>query len=167
MTAVIGFGGYSGSGKTTLITRLAEYFERNGLRVAVIKHDAHGHYKEVAGTDSAAFISSGASAVFVVSPDRVASFTKPAISLKNVLEHAEQHAELILVEGFKQEGHPKLAIFRDAEQASIVQKLSPGPIAWVTPCPGDAKTVPEVPVFHPDDITAIARFIESRMQLKT
>ena len=32
---------YSGTGKTTLIEKLIPAFRRPGLRVAVIKHDAH------------------------------------------------------------------------------------------------------------------------------
>ena len=38
---VVAFAGYSGSGKTTLIEALLPCLRRRGLRVAVVKHDAH------------------------------------------------------------------------------------------------------------------------------
>ena len=39
---VLGIVGYSGAGKTTLIEKLLAELGARGLRVAVIKHDAHG-----------------------------------------------------------------------------------------------------------------------------
>ena len=44
--SVLGFAGYSGSGKTTLIERLIPLLEQEGIRTAVIKHDADGLLKD-------------------------------------------------------------------------------------------------------------------------
>ena len=38
---VLGFAAYSGTGKTTLIEKLVVSLKAHGLRIAVVKHDAH------------------------------------------------------------------------------------------------------------------------------
>ncbi|MBP1154783.1 MULTISPECIES: molybdopterin-guanine dinucleotide biosynthesis protein B [unclassified Paenibacillus] len=161
-TKVIGFTGYANSGKTTLIRRLTEHYEASGVKVAIIKHDGHGHYKEVSDTDSAQFIESGASASIVISPDAVRTYEKRMLSLSQVIEGLQERFHLIMVEGFKRESHAKIAVFRTEEQAEIVRSLAEPPIAWVT---ADIRlasgVVPDVPVFHPDDIESIASFIEN------
>lgn len=159
-TKVIGFAGYANSGKTTLIRRLTEYYEAGGMKVAVIKHDGHGHYKEVPDTDSAQFIQSGASASIVISPDAVRTYERRIMSLSEVIEGLQNRYQLIIVEGFKREPHPKIALFRTREQADIVCSLSVPPLAWVTTETRFAiNSVPSCPVFHPDDIESIAGFI--------
>lgn len=160
-TKVIGFAGYSNSGKTTLIRRLTEYYEAGGVKVAVIKHDGHGHYKEVPDTDSSQFIESGATASIVISPDAVRTYERRELSLSDVIENLLGKIHIIMVEGFKREPHAKIAVFRTEEQAEIVRSLTEPPIAWVTADLRLASNVPDVPVFHPDDIESIARFIEN------
>lgn len=78
MAHCIGFAGYSGSGKTTLITKLVIEMKRRGKRIAVLKHDAHGHYKEASGTDSTIFAQSGAEAVVTISIDSIHVYEKNA-----------------------------------------------------------------------------------------
>lgn len=58
----------SGTGKTTFIERLIKIFSAQGLRVGVIKSDAHGFNLDVAGKDSYRFQTAGAWSVSVVSP---------------------------------------------------------------------------------------------------
>ena len=74
MAHCIGFAGYSGSGKTTLVAKLIVEMKQRGYRIAVMKHDAHGHYKEAAGTDSTTFVESGADAVVTLSPNGIHVF---------------------------------------------------------------------------------------------
>ncbi len=49
---VLGICGWSGSGKTTLIESLVASLAADGLRPAVLKHDAHGVSVDPPGTDS-------------------------------------------------------------------------------------------------------------------
>ncbi|AFC28839.1 molybdopterin-guanine dinucleotide biosynthesis protein B [Paenibacillus mucilaginosus 3016] len=163
---VIGLAGWSDSGKTTLLVKLAGVLEGQGVRVAVIKHDAHGHYKEAEGADSTRFAQAGASAVVVVSPEAVRTYERRRSGLGEALDalRAGGRYELVLVEGFKEEHHDKIAVFRTAEQARILSVLSRPPIAWVTPDEGTAGNRPEgLPVFHPDEVSGIADWIRSRM----
>lgn len=158
MTITVGFAGYSGSGKTTLIAKLARRLEERGRRVAVIKHDAHGHYKEAAGTDSAAFIDAEASAVVVISPDAVRSYERRAAALDDVLEGLQEAYDVILIEGFKAGGHPKIAVMRTEGQETILTKLAPPPLA-IAADPALSFIAGETPVYALDDTDGIARFL--------
>lgn len=167
MTKVIGFAGFSGSGKTTLIARLTPMFEARGVRVAVIKHDAHGHYKEVEGTDSAQLYGAGASAVVVVSPGEVRFRERGESRLDSVLERLEIRYDLVFVEGFKYGSHDKIAVFRTPEQAGILKELPVPPVAWVTTDLAVIGQAPGgIPVFPADDAEGIARFVAERCGLR-
>ncbi|MNI01246.1 Molybdopterin-guanine dinucleotide biosynthesis adapter protein [compost metagenome] len=157
---VIGFAGYSDSGKTTLISKLTFSLKQKGYRVAVIKHDAHGHYKEVPGVDSTNFIESGADSVITVSPQAIHRYDKLAYIDIQVIVATLQDVEYILIEGFKSEIYHQIAVFRNAEQSRIVHKLSKQAIAIVTSMEY-AHSV--VPVFHLDDVAAIVSFLESKV----
>ncbi|SCW59094.1 molybdopterin-guanine dinucleotide biosynthesis protein B [Paenibacillus tianmuensis] len=165
MTTIIGFAGYSNSGKTTLISLLAPYFEKRGVKVAVIKHDAHGHYKEAPAADSTMFIRSGASASVVLSPDAVRTYERKTVTLQETIERLKGSYELILIEGFKWEPHDKIAVFRTEEQARIVQQLAAPPIACIA---ADQKlaeaAAPGIPFFSMDAVESVAEFIRSRMR---
>ncbi|NQX68131.1 molybdopterin-guanine dinucleotide biosynthesis protein B [Paenibacillus alba] len=160
MAHCIGFAGYSNSGKTTLIAKLVVQMKLRGCRVAVMKHDAHGHYKEVPGADSAIFAESGADAVMTLSPDMIHIYEKKGnVSLQEQLL-AYAHYDYIFIEGFKKEKHPKIAVFRTIEQSEIVQQLEPRPIAIATDMDVRKTAFPEYRCLDLNDIPSVAAFIE-------
>ena len=59
----------SGTGKTTLIEKLIPLLAARGVRTAVIKSDSHGFSLDTEGKDTARFMTAGAEAVAVSSPD--------------------------------------------------------------------------------------------------
>lgn len=163
MPEIIGFAGFSNSGKTTLIAKVAAQLQEKGYQVAVIKHDAHGHYKEAEASDSAAFMKAGADTVITVSPDAFhVSQKKASPGLEDALSLCED-ADIVIVEGFKQEKHPKIAIFRTAEQREILNRIHPPPIAIAT---NMVYTRTDVPVFPLDDPASITAFIISRCEAR-
>jgi molybdopterin-guanine dinucleotide biosynthesis protein MobB len=100
-TFVLGICGYSGSGKTTLIESLVPVFRSRGLRVAVLKHDAHAPTVDAPGKDSDRFFKAGAD-VLLRSPDE--NFIRrhgPGASLDDCLEELAPEYDAILVEGHK------------------------------------------------------------------
>ncbi|MFH5185463.1 molybdopterin-guanine dinucleotide biosynthesis protein B [Paenibacillus sp. TAB 01] len=168
MAAIVGLAGFSNSGKTTLVTKLVRYFTALGVRTAVIKHDGHGHYKEAAGADSTLFIEAGAQATVVVSPDAYRLYRKQTFEDLETVIAALPLAELdlVLIEGFKQGPHDKIALFRSPEQASLLDQLPEKPIAAVTPQALREYAVSRgIPSFDPDDISSIASMIQERYRL--
>ncbi|MCR8631119.1 molybdopterin-guanine dinucleotide biosynthesis protein B [Paenibacillus radicis (ex Xue et al. 2023)] len=165
MTSVIGFTGFSNSGKTTLISKLVAHFTNSGLKVAVIKHDAHGHYKEAEGTDSTHYRQAGAAATVVVSPTSYMAFRREAVDLEQIVEMLQaQSYELILVEGFKNGTHDKIALFLNEEQAEIFESLSQAPAAAASLESLKELAPATIPFFNIDDISGIAAWIEVHMK---
>jgi len=157
MPVIIGLAGYSGSGKTTLLTRLVPLLKQEGLKVAVMKHDAHGHYKEVSGADSALLAEAGADEVWTLSPEAVHIYRRAAEPLpEELIERELQGMDLVLIEGFKRGSHRKIAVFRSAEQSRILEELEPAPIAIAAGVPFAS---PAAPVFALDDAPGLARFL--------
>jgi molybdopterin-guanine dinucleotide biosynthesis protein B len=161
---VIGFAGFSDSGKTTLAVRVIGILRRAGYKVAVIKHDAHGHYREAAGTDSGKYADAGADAVVVVSPGSTFTYrrTERAFGLSEAIAGLHGY-DLIVVEGFKSEVHPKIVVFRDTEQAEAVRLTDSNIVAYAVKRSG---IVPEsynnpgsLPVLDIDDPEAVADFV--------
>ncbi|MEK3724177.1 molybdopterin-guanine dinucleotide biosynthesis protein B [Paenibacillus sp. FSL H8-0034] len=164
MAAVIGFAGFSNSGKTRLISRLVSYYSHMNIRCAVVKHDAHGHYTEASGADSAQFVEAGAAAVAIISPDSYVRIQRESISLEVMLTRLQaEEFDLILIEGFKKGNHDQVALFRNKEQAHILTELNQMPIAVVAPEALKAYSIEGVPFFDPDDLASIAGWIQGRM----
>lgn len=99
---VLGICGYSGSGKTTLIEAALPVLLARGLRVTVIKHDAHGLDIDRRGKDSDRFFRAGAD-VLLAGPGESALRTHcdgPG-DLAAAVDAAIDHCDLVLVEGHK------------------------------------------------------------------
>ncbi len=167
---VFGLCGYKNSGKTTLVCRLVEEFSRRGLRVATVKF-AHCDIEiDHEGRDSFRHRQAGARRVAVVSPyrwaviheiDRAARERPPG--LEEVLAHIGP-ADLVLVESNKAGDYPKMEVrdihhprppLADADER-ILAIVASGPL-----------THPRVPVFHRDDVVAIADFIAGTLRLSS
>lgn len=167
LTPVIGFAGYSDSGKTTLIAKLVHCFQLQGIRTGVIKHDGHGHYKEVAGTDSSKYKDAGAEVTVVLSPDGYRSFVRKPLTLERMIAELQMHElDIVLVEGFKQGMHDQIALYRSVEQSGIVAVLPKPPIAVVAPSHFHGSVNGSIPVFEPDDVELIADFIGRHVREK-
>ena len=112
---IFGIVGWKDSGKTTLITKLIGEFERRGLTVATIKH-AHCQIEvDNPGKDSHRHRMAGARQVIVASPGRWAVIRElrdqPEPSLNDFIAKLDP-VDLVLVEGYKYDPHPKLQVVR-------------------------------------------------------
>ncbi|MBE6017444.1 MAG: molybdopterin-guanine dinucleotide biosynthesis protein B [Lachnospiraceae bacterium] len=150
---VIGFAAFSGTGKTTLIEKLIPVLVSRGLKVAVVKHDAHGLKFDHEGKDSARFSDAGAAYSIVSGPDRAAVFIDKPLQPENAFRFAHD-ADLIIVEGYKQGNFTQIGISRNATGKGFTAPLSRF-IAVVT----DEEIQGDTPVFGFDDIEKIADFI--------
>ena len=139
-TPVFIFAAYSNVGKTTYLERLIPCLKEAGLRVGVVKHDAHDFQLDIQGKDTWRFAAAGADAVAIASATHVAYFRQSAPALEEILAQFTD-VDLILVEGFKQALYPKIALFRSdsgkpmaADPASCVAVVTDTPMETACPC---------------------------------
>jgi molybdopterin-guanine dinucleotide biosynthesis adapter protein len=114
---VLGIAGWSGSGKTTLITKLIPLLAARGVRVATLKHAHHAFDVDQPGKDSYEHRKAGACEVIVSSARRWVQMHEVGNGTEATLAQLLARlspCDLVLVEGFKTERHPKMEVFRHA-----------------------------------------------------
>lgn len=115
---LLGFAAYSGSGKTTLLSKIIPIFVSCNIRVGVLKHAHHNFDIDHPGKDSHTLRHAGASQTLIASSRRWALMTETpdnskAPCLNEMLTQLDQsQLDLILIEGFKDESHPKIELHR-------------------------------------------------------
>lgn len=122
--------GAHNSGKTTFIENVIKILKQKGYKVVAIKHDPKGKAKiDTEGKDSWKFQQAGADEVLLVSPNKIATFTKieeelhPFEIIKN---YTNIDADFIILEGFKwYKGFDKYEVIRKEENRELMLKDSP------------------------------------------
>lgn len=156
---VIGLAGWNGSGKTTLLCRLVPLLVERGLRVSTLKHAHHGFDVDQPGKDSWEHRAAGAAEVLVASANRWALMHElrgaPEPNLATLLDRMGP-ADIILVEGFKHEPHPKIEIYRDATGRPPLHPHDPAIVAIASDTAFPEARVPVLPL---DNVTAIAEVV--------
>jgi molybdopterin-guanine dinucleotide biosynthesis protein B len=132
---VLGLAGWSGSGKTTLLVRLLPLLVQRGLRVATVKHAHHEFDVDLPGKDSYEHRKAGASEVLIASSRRWVQMhelrDEPEPTLPDLLRQISP-CDLVLVEGFKHQRHPKLEIHRPALGKPALYLDDPAVVAVAT-----------------------------------
>lgn len=156
---ILGIAGWSGAGKTTLLTRLIPLLVERGLRVSTLKHAHHEFDVDTPGKDSYEHRRAGASEVLVASSRRwvlmheLGSDAEP--SLGDLLRRLSR-SDLVLVEGYKRERHPKLEVFRASVGKPALFRDDPHIVAVATDTALDGA---HPPVLDVNDIPAVAAAI--------
>jgi molybdopterin-guanine dinucleotide biosynthesis protein B len=162
--AILGVVGWSGAGKTTLITRLIPVLAARGLRVSTLKHAHHAFDVDQPGKDSYEHRKAGASEVIVSSARRWVQMHEvgdgPEATLADLLRRLSP-CDLVLIEGFKSERHPKMEVFRSAAQKS---PLHPDDNRIVAIASDHRFPGAGVPVVDLNDIDAVADVVCKRAQ---
>ena len=152
---VIGIAGWSGAGKTTLLTRVIPLLAARGLRVSTIKHAHHAFDIDQPGKDSHTHRQAGATEVLISSANRFALIHElrgaTELALGALLAKLSP-VDLVLVEGFKREAHPKLEVYRAAVEKPLLAPDDANIVAIASDGPVSAR----VPVVSLDDIDAVA-----------
>ena len=158
---LIGLAGWSGAGKTTLLTRVIPVLRARGLRVSTIKHAHHKFDVDTPGKDSFAHREAGATEVLVSSGRRFALMhelrDEPEWALRNLLRKITP-VDLVIVEGFKADAHPKIEVHRLENGKPFLHPQDSAIVAVAT----DARLAAGIPVFGLDDIAAIADMMLAR-----
>lgn len=156
---IFGIAGWSGSGKTTLLTRLIPLLVRQGITVSTVKHAHHAFDVDQPGKDSYQHREAGATEVMISSAARWALMHEhrgaPEPTLAD-LARTMSPVDLLLVEGFKHEGHDKLEVYRPSVGKEPLYRDDPKVVAIASDAVLEDAKMPVLPI---DDLDAIARFI--------
>lgn len=156
---LIGFAGWSGAGKTTLLDDLIPALVRRGVKVSTIKHAHHEFDVDKPGKDSHRHRMAGATEVLVSSMNRWALIHElrgaPEADLPELLAHLAP-VDLVLVEGFKRNRHPKIEIWRAEVGKPFLHPDDPFIVGIASDAPiADAP----LPVIDLNDAEALADFV--------
>jgi len=156
---IIGLAGWSGAGKTTLLIKVIPRLTARGLKVSTVKHAHHSFDVDQPGKDSHAHRLAGASEVLVGSANRWALVHElrgePEASLAALLVKLSP-ADVVIVEGFKRERHPKLEVYRAANEKPLLHPDDPHIVAVASDVALPAASVPVVML---DDVEAIVDIV--------
>jgi molybdopterin-guanine dinucleotide biosynthesis protein B len=156
---IIGLAGWSGSGKTTLLGKVIPRLTTRGMTVSTVKHAHHAFDLDQPGKDSHSHRMAGATEVLVGSATRwalVHELRGGAEPTLGELLVKLAPVDLVIVEGYKRESHPKLEVHRAALGKRLLQPEDPGVVAIASdqPLPGAA-----VPVVDLNDVDGIVEIL--------
>ncbi|NIZ62677.1 molybdopterin-guanine dinucleotide biosynthesis protein B [Sedimentitalea sp. CY04] len=161
---IYGVTGWKNCGKTGLMERLVADFTARGLTVSTIKHAHHSTDVDQPGTDSHRHRQAGAAEVILASRQRVAIMQElrgaDEPPLGDLLARLSP-VDLVLVEGYKREAHPKIEAHRQAAGQPLIARDDPSIRAVASDTPLDLDRT----VFDLNDTRAIADFILSELEL--
>ncbi|MDB5510524.1 MAG: molybdopterin-guanine dinucleotide biosynthesis protein [Enterovirga sp.] len=156
---VIGLAGWSGAGKTTLLTRLIPVLVERGMRVSTVKHAHHEFEIDRPGKDSFLHRQAGATEVIVSSARRWVQIREgrgeAEARLPDLLRRLSP-CDLVVVEGFKREAHPKLEIYREGNGRPPLHPGDPRIVAIASDRPFPQARVEVVSL---DDVAELAKRI--------
>ena len=156
---IFGIAGHSGMGKTTLLERLIPEIALRGLVVSLIKHSHKDIDIDRPGKDSYRLRESGCKEVLLLGNERWALMHELRGAAEPELVQLlarMQSCDLVLIEGFKAGGFPKLEVWRAA-----VGKPPLWPdVQDIVAIAGDAPTPsPAFARFELSDVKSIAEFV--------
>ena len=154
---VYGVIGWKNSGKTSLMERLVAEITGRGFSVSTVKHVHHTVDLDQPGKDTFRHRQAGAREVVLASADRLAILVEhrgPEPELPAVLARMAP-VDLVLVEGYKRDAHPKVEVWRAETGHPLIQ---PGD-SLVRAVATDAALTLPVPVLDLNDTAAVADFI--------
>ena len=118
---VIGIVGWKNSGKTYIAQKIISNLNSRNIKVASIKHAHHNFDIDHPETDSYLHRKSGSQEVIISSSKRWAKIyelqNRQEKKLNDLIKELEK-PDIVIVEGYKNENHPKIEIIRDFEDKS-------------------------------------------------
>ena len=159
---IIGLAGWSGAGKTTLLKGLIPTLIARGFSVSTIKHAHHNFDIDRPGKDSWHHREAGATEVLVSSGTRWALMHELRGEIEPnlpMLLTRLSPVDLVLVEGFKREAHPKIEVYRAENGKPFLHAGDPSIVAIASDTTLEA---PTIPVLRLDDVAAIADLVAAR-----
>lgn len=161
---IYGVTGWKNAGKTGLMERLVTEITGRGFTMSTVKHAHHTFDVDHPGKDSHRHRVAGATEVLLASRNRFALMhelrdeDEPTL---DALLAKLMPVDLVLVEGYKRDRHPKVEAFRAETGNALIAPGDPTIRAVASDTPMDL----DRPVFDLNDTTTIADFILSEVGL--
>ena len=156
MSKIIGITGSKDVGKTFYASLIIKLLIESGYKIGSIKHAHHDFDIDKPGTDSFKHREAGSNQVIISSSKRWAKIVENNDkNEKNLSELIKEFhdVDIIVVEGFKKDNHPKIEILtkglnnRNKETKNVIAIVS-----------NDLKDI-TIPVFKENDIENLVEFI--------
>lgn len=160
----VSFVAKSGTGKTTLLEKVIAELKGRGYRIGVVKHDAHRFDIDHPGKDSYRLTAAGADTMLISSPEKLAIVKQHAEppTIEELIATYFGDVDLILTEGFKKSGLPKIEVHRRERSATLLcrgEQHDPSLIAVAS----DEALQLDVPVLDLNNPAQVADFVEKHI----
>jgi molybdopterin-guanine dinucleotide biosynthesis protein B len=161
---VFGVVGWKNAGKTGLMERLVTEITGRGFSVSTVKHAHHTFDVDHEGKDSHRHRVAGAQEVLLASRNRFALMhelrTEDEPTLAELLTKLAP-VDLVLIEGYKRDAHPKVEAFRGETNNPLIANDDPTIRAIASDKPMEL----DRPVFDLNDTVGVADFILANVGL--
>ena len=154
---IIGIIGWKNSGKTYYAQEIIKKLRKKGYSVASIKHAHHEFDVDKPKTDSFLHRKAGSQQVIISSSKRWVKITELENSAeKNLTELLQQLSttDIVIVEGFKNDNHPKIEIIKEKSKNYLFNQIS-NVVALIS----DIEVDSNIRKFKKNEIELIVKFI--------
>jgi molybdopterin-guanine dinucleotide biosynthesis protein MobB len=161
---IYGVVGWKNAGKTGLMERLVTEITGRGITVSTVKHAHHSFDVDHEGKDSFRHRVAGATEVLLASRNRFALMHELRGSQEPLLEDLLKKlapVDLVLVEGYKRDAHPKVEAHRAETGNPLIAPEDTTIRAVASDCPLEL----DRPVFDLNDTKSVADFILAELDL--
>jgi len=154
---IIGIIGWKNSGKTYYVQEIIKKLRKKGYSVASIKHAHHEFDVDQPKTDSFLHRKAGSQQVIISSSKRWVKITELENSTEKKLTELLQQlstTDIVIVEGFKNDNHPKIEIIKEKSKNYLFNQIS-NVVALIS----DIEVDSNIRKFKKNEIELIVKFI--------
>lgn len=146
------------TGKTTLIEKLIAGLKNRGYKIGSIKYTTQDHEFDTPGKDSFRHTQAGAESTLILSPTKIALFSRTLRekNLDQLLNLVFADYDLVIGEGFRNSSYPKIEVFDSKKHSGLLCSPEDNLIAVV----GDTDPSLGVSYFSLDQIDSLVEFIQ-------
>ena len=154
---IIGIVGWKNSGKTYYVQEIIKKLRKKGYSVASIKHAHHEFDVDQPKTDSFLHRKAGSQQVIISSSKRWVKIAElennPEKNLNELIEELST-TDIVIVEGFKNDNHPKIEIIKEISKSYLFNQIS-NVVALISDIEIDSNIIQ----FKKNEIDLIVNFI--------
>lgn len=145
-------------GKTTLIENLISGLKARGRKIGSMKYTTQDHQFDTPGKDSFRHAQAGAESTLILSPTKIALFSRTLRKkkLEELLDFVFAECDLVIGEGSKDSTFPKIEVFDTEKHSGLLCSSEDDLIAVV----GDVDPSIKVPYFSSSQRDSLIEFVE-------